>query len=119
MRDLAPCSQLKAVHRLSHIQNGSTVLNHLPSCRIQGGTSRRAIAPDSPIAAQKVGKRGGEDLTNRDLRLSKALRQRQGVRVETHVLPKSERGLAQKPLAKTFRGLVIPQKPRPPESDGS
>ena len=124
------------IPRPSYLQNRTTALRYLVSSRIHGASRPYPLLmPDSPMAAQKAGKRGGQDLTNRDLRLSKFIKQKQAFsragkpkkQAVDPPLTKNE-PLAQgggathgpsKPSVKTFRGTAIPQKPKPPESDGS
>lgn len=76
-----------------------------------------------------TGWRGGQDLTHRDVRLSRALRQEQAFeRVGLVAKGAAEGARSEGAMAgagetqarpRTFRGMVIPQKPRPPESDGA
>ncbi|KAF8495032.1 hypothetical protein JB92DRAFT_2994477 [Gautieria morchelliformis] len=128
---------LNVIHKPNYLQNRASALKYPLYSRI---TSRpkSLLAPNFPtgvIFIQKAGKRGGQDLTNRDVRLSKSVRQKQafsqaGIPEKTAVDAFSTKAefLARsngvtrvheplKTSAKTFRGMVIPARPRPPDSD--
>ncbi|KAF8905613.1 hypothetical protein CPB85DRAFT_1315190 [Mucidula mucida] len=67
----------------------------------------------------------GQNLSDRYIRLEKSLREKQALRAGTERLEfKSQNEASHLPrLTPTkpmniFRGLVVPDKPRPPESDG-
>ncbi|KAF8590736.1 hypothetical protein K439DRAFT_1160535 [Ramaria rubella] len=125
-----------SVLRLSYLPHLTSSLRHLPSqtihvvSRPESSVSFAKLRVAGKLVQQKAGKRGGQNLTNRDIRLSKSIRQKQAFsRVglpEAHALdPSFTRGelvtpredITLAPRVKTFRGMTIPDKPRPPESD--
>jgi hypothetical protein len=133
------------IHRLSYIRYRTSVPKYLPYVRFHGTYRPELLLapePGSPAAVKfaqmAARKRGGENLTDRDIGLSKSLRRKQafsrGGVSETYTEARSPAAsdllahAAQghkvasgpsKPSVITFRGLVIPEKPRPPEADGS
>lgn len=68
--------------------------------------------------------RGGQNLTNRYQRLENSTREKYALSHNIEVLSSQQPKLASQPHlpfypnGKVFRGFVIPEKPRPPESDG-
>ena len=79
--------------------------------------------PSSPVELQKCFSRGGRNLSERFRKLEKAL---QGNHNLSHTTTDTSRPLEpalpptpkQRSTGKTFRGLIIPEVPGPPEPDG-
>ncbi|KAF8526603.1 oxidoreductase-like protein [Hysterangium stoloniferum] len=101
---------------------------------IHTSNPQSSITSNAQYHRQNSRKRGGQNLTIRDLRLSKSIRQKQaftraGEREPEHhaVDPSSMKngGHLQREgdsastlkAVRAFRGIAIPQKPKPPESD--
>lgn len=84
---------------------------------------RTYTQPPSPIESQKRFSRGGQNLSERFLRLEKTFRKKHDL---GQTIPDTLRPLTpippstpQRPYnVKIFRGLVIPEVPMPPEADG-
>jgi len=83
----------------------------------------RRISYESPelITRLKRGVRGGQNLTDRHLRLEKSLRGKEARSKQTNDLPNFSTvvhspSILQRPTL-TFRGFVVPEEPRPPEPD--
>jgi len=130
---------MSCIHHLLHSQNLTVLVKHQP-LRIHGARRLESTATPDPrtavkYAQQKLGRRGGQNLTNRDVRLSKSVRQKQafsrvGISEVNALDPSSSRSQSlatredatvsptpPKPRESMFRGMVIPYKPRPPEPD--
>lgn len=89
-------------------------------------TSERSL-PSTSMAHHKHPFRGGQNLSDRYKRLEKSLRGKmdrteamahdhEHAQTDDLTSPTPVQGAA---LGDTFRGLVIPKEPRPPESDGA
>ena len=83
---------------------------------------RRLVHHDSPIERLKRPSRGGQNLTDRYIRLEKSLRGKEAqikrrddaeVNVEPVIQPATNN------TSKIFRGFIIPEKPKEPEADGA
>jgi hypothetical protein len=129
-----------SIYQLLNPRNLTAFIKPPLPLRIYGSHRLESSASDSRAAVkyaqQKIGKRGGQNLTNRDGRLTKSIRQKQAFSIvgvsETNALDPSSSSnetldrreeaaasVSSKPPANTFKGMIIPKKPRPPESDGT
>lgn len=76
--------------------------------------------------AQQQSQRGGQNLTERYVRLEKSLRGKEALEAKYGDLqrstlsgPKDAMSLSAGKAVDIFRGIVIPEKPREPQSDGA
>lgn len=100
--------------------------------KLQLGHSRRAqltSAQQDAVKRIKLPSRGGQNLSDRYVRLEKSLRGKEArmkhidespvyptaTKDKESLVPLVRRG----PVLRTFKGLVIPERPKPPEEDGT
>ncbi|KAF5393769.1 hypothetical protein D9757_000262 [Collybiopsis confluens] len=79
--------------------------------------------PSLSLRAKQLSQRGGQNLTERYVRLEKNLRGRETLEAEyDHLKLSSMAGpvptSSATPTDSTFRGLIIPRQPKEPQSDG-
>ncbi|KIK65557.1 hypothetical protein GYMLUDRAFT_159018 [Collybiopsis luxurians FD-317 M1] len=108
--------------------------NHLKSaCSILASrsrdihlTSRNLSSHSGPsLRAKQLSRRGGQNLTERYVRLEKTLRGKEALEAEYGDLRRSASGsigttslsVTLEKATNTFKGLVIPQRPKEPQSD--
>jgi hypothetical protein len=85
---------------------------------------RRPFTQSSPVGYQKRFNRGGQNLSERYLRLEETFRRKHDLGQTTtdisrHLTPIPPSTLQRPSNFKTFRGHVIPEVPKAPEPDGA
>ena len=104
-------------------QRLTTILLFLKRTGYTKVPQRTYIQPSFPIESQKRFSRGGQNLSERFLRLEKTFRKKydlgQAIVDTLRPLTPIPPSTSQRPSnVKPFRGLVIPEVPKPPEADG-